>query len=146
MATWKISLERQTGLYLKDAGHKGRGVFCKKDIRKGAVLEITPGLVLNDTATTDVDKTLLINYTFAIGAVSKKLRQRKKIRQTDNCSAVIMGIASFCNHSDDPNAEIEWEEHNGTLYYTLTALKAIPRHTEICTSYGDGWLKDRHIK
>jgi uncharacterized protein len=143
MAHKKIILKRKPGLYLKDTGIKGRGVFCTSDIRKGEELEITPSLLMNEKATDYLDKTILINYTFDAGRVSKASREHAKIRNTSESCAVIMGVASFCNHSDEPNAEISWEEQDGRVYHTLTATKAIPKNTEICTSYGEGWFKDR---
>lgn len=140
----KIFLFRHPRLYICDAGHKGRGVFCADNLRKGVTLEIAPGIVLNEQATQHVDKTILENYTFVTGKISQGLKKRKSIKNTDDCSTVIMGIASFCNHTDDVNAEILWEEQNGTVYYTLRTTRPIAKNTEICTSYGDGWFESRH--
>ena len=142
----KVFLQRHPKIYLRDTGHKGRGVFCSVNLAKGATLEITPGIVLNEAATAHVDKTILENYTFVTGAISKRLRQRKGIRNTDNCGTVIMGIASFCKHTNTPNAEIVWEEVDGTVYYTLHTTRAIAKNTEICTSYGAGWFESRQKK
>lgn len=139
----KIKLHRKKGLYLNDAGHKGRGVFCTTDIKKGEIFEITPTVILNKAATEHVDKTILANYIFKIGGISKALRKRHHIKQIKDCSGVIMGLISFCNHSEDPNAEVEWEEHDGTLYHQVKALRRIPKNTEICTTYGDGWFEGR---
>ncbi|MCE9508257.1 MAG: SET domain-containing protein-lysine N-methyltransferase [Alphaproteobacteria bacterium] len=138
-----IRLERKKGLYLKDVGGKGRGVFCAHNIAAGEELEITPALLLNEAATKHADQTILVNYTFITGKISKRLRDRAHIKKTDRCSSVIMGVASFCNHTDTPNAEILWEEQNGTLYHTLQATRPIPKNTEICTTYGDGWFENR---
>lgn len=142
----KIKLDRKPGLYLKDTPHKGRGVFCMTDIRKGEVLEVTPTIILNEKATDAVDKTILANYTFQLGAISKAHRKKAGVKNISKSSGVIMGIISYFNHSESPNAEVEWEEHDGTLYHLVRALKRIPKHTEICTSYGGGWLEDRGIK
>ncbi len=143
MTRKKIKLGRREGLYLKDVSTKGHGVFCTQDIKKGAVLEISPSVVLNEAATGHVDKTILVNYTFELGKPSKRLRDRARIRRMDQACVVIMGVASFCNHDEDPNAEILWEDRGGMLYYTLRARRNIPKNTEICTSYGDGWFDDR---
>jgi SET domain-containing protein len=139
----KIILERKKGLYLREAGVKGRGVFCTHDIAPGTALEVSPAVILNDSATAHVDKTILVNYTFETGHFSKRLRERLHIKKTGRCSSVIMGIASFCNHGEKPNAEIVWEERGGTVYYSLVATRRIPKNTEICTSYGEGWFDDR---
>jgi hypothetical protein len=143
MAQKNIIMKRRQGLYLGPAGHKGRGVFCTGSIRAGEVLEVTPAIILNEAATRHVDHTLLVNYTFEIGKLSKPLRDRVRVKKTHLCSSVVMGVAAFCNHSEEPNADINWEEQKGTLYYILKATRRIPRNTEICTTYGDGWFDDR---
>ena len=43
MAHKKIILKRKPGLYLKDTGTKGRGVFCTTAIKKGEELTIDYG-------------------------------------------------------------------------------------------------------
>lgn len=139
----KISLDRKKNLYLKEVPKKGRGVFCTTNIRAGEILETTPAILLNEKDTLTVDKTALVNYTFVMGGITKRLRQKNGIKDTADCSSVIMGIASFCNHGEVQNAEIIWQEDQGTLYYMLKAIKNIPKDTEICTSYGDGWFDDR---
>lgn len=139
----KISLDRKKNLYLREVPKKGRGVFCTTDIRAGEILETSPAIILNEKDTTNIDTTILVNYTFVMGGISKKLRQNHKVRNPANGSSVIMGIASFCNHGEEQNAEIIWQEDQGTLYYMLKATKKIPKNTEICTSYGAGWFDDR---
>lgn len=138
-----VRLIRKPGLHLKDVGHKGRGVFCVTDIKKGETLELSPALLLDDKDTSRIDSTILSNYVFVIGNVSKAVKKAVKIKKTDDCSAVIMGVASFCNHDAHPNATIEWEETDGTLYYTLKAIRPIKKNQEICTSYGETWFRDR---
>jgi hypothetical protein len=143
MSRKRITLNRKKGLYLKHAGHKGRGVFCTSRIKKGEVLEVTPALILNKKETERVDKTLLINYTFTTGKISKRLHKIAGLKSHADASSVIMGITSFCNHSEQPNAEVLWEEMGSTLYFSLRAIRPIPKNTEICTTYGDGWFNDR---
>ncbi len=138
-------LPRKAGLYLADAGHKGRGVFCTKPIRKGETLEITPVVLLNEAETDSADKGILNDYTFIVGKISEKQKKSRGIKDTENASAVLFGLMTFCNHDEHPNAEIVWEEQGGTLYYFLIATRAIPKHTEICTSYGDTWFEERKM-
>lgn len=140
-----LHLDRKKGLYLKETATKGRGVFCTTNIRKGETLEITPAILLDDAATGHVDHTILLNYTFSVGKLGKKSMKQAKLDKQENVSCVVMGILSFCNHSRNPNAQVVWEEHDGSVYYTLQAIRAIPRHTEICTTYGEDWFKERKI-
>ncbi len=143
MPSGKTFLTRKPGLYLKDVPGKGRGVFCTKDIKKGETLEVTPAIILNEKETLLVDKTRLENYTFLVENISRKMRKEENLRDIKNASAVLFGVVTFCNHADRPNADLYWEEKDGTLYYILEALRAIPKNTEICTSYGKGWFEDR---
>ena len=143
MAGKKFKLDRKKGLYLGDAGFKGRGVFCSTDIKKGETLEWTPTIILNEKESDDIEDTILANYVFQIGGISKALRTQLKLKDVKKCTGVIMGIISYFNHDNKPNAEVEWEEYNGTLYHYVKALRNIPKDTEICTSYGKIWFKDR---
>ena len=144
MARTKINkLPRRKGLYLKDAGPKGRGVFCTEDIRAGETLEITPALILNDADTELVSGRMLNQYTFKIGKIGKSLQARAGIKDTTEASAVVMGVMAFCNHDRKPNAEILWAVEGGVLYYYLEATKRIPKGDEICTTYGAGWFSER---
>lgn len=137
------ALNRKQGLYLKPAGKKGRGLFCRQKIKKGEVLETTPALILDTKATNLAGPTIINDYTFMIGEISKPAQKRARITNLANASAIVMGILAYCNHDEAPNAEIVWEEQGQTLYYILRATKDIPKHTEICTSYGEGWFEDR---
>ena len=123
---------------------KGRGVFCIRLISKRARYSKLRrrSFSMKRPQNTSIIPSLA-NYIFKIGGISKALRKHHHIKQIKDCSGVIMGLISFCNHSDDPNAEVEWEEHNGTLYHQVRALRLIPKNTEICTTYGGGWFEDR---
>lgn len=143
MAKKSPILYRKNGLYLKKTAYKGRGVFCEKPIKRGEVVEVTPSIILNDAATDHADETILLNYTFGLDNVSKKTRDLSHVKKVGRSSVLIMGVSAFCNHDENHNAEILWEEQDGKLHYTLRATKNIPKDTEICTDYGDGWFEDR---
>jgi len=138
-----LTLKRKNGLYLANAGVKGRGVFCRTAINAGEILEITPTIILNDKDTEAVSDTLLNDYVFTVGEVTKRMKQRTGVRRPENSSSVIFGLISFCNHSEEPNAEVVWEERGNTIYHYLRATRKIPKNTEICTTYGEGWFDDR---
>lgn len=143
MADTTIKLNRKQGLYLKDTKARGRGVFCTQTVRKGEILETTPAILLNDAEARHTDKTILQDYVFEIGSISAALRKRLRVKSTDDAHCVVMGILSYCNHDEEPNAEILWMESKGSLYYMLRAVKNIPKNVEIVTGYGDGWFDDR---
>lgn len=131
-------------MYLKPAGIKGRGVFCVKPIKKGEELETTPAIILNASATDSIEDTILADYAFQIGDLPKAFLKKHKINDYRKACAMVMGIASYCNHGPHPNAEVRWQVKGSGLYYSLVALRDIPAHTEICTSYGEGWFDDRN--
>lgn len=139
-------LDRKPGLYLRHTEKKGRGLFCMYPIKAGEELEVTPAIILNEVSTTDIEPTILRDYVFKIGDVSEDLLDEHDVKNADETSCVVMGIASYCNDDTDYNAEVVYEEIDGTLYYTLQAVKDIPAHTEICTSYGDNWFQDRDME
>lgn len=137
------SLDRKKGLYLKNTRAKGRGVFCRTAIRTGEEIEANPTLVLNEAETKHLQKTILRDYMFTLGKISKRTRERVRIKEVDDACCLIMGVATYCNHDETPNARLLWEERDGTLYHVLEATRNIPKDTEICTSYGEGWFDGR---
>ena len=107
------------------------------------------GLVVTESgrvllaAAESIDKTILENYKFTAGPMTKRQRKILGIDDPDKSCCMIMGIMTYCNHDEHPNADIFWEEHAGTAYHVLEAIRPIPKHTEICTSYGEGWFEER---
>lgn len=138
-----LKLDRKKGLYLKDTPTKGRGLFCVTAIKAGEELERTPAIILNERESDRVENTILRDYVFKTGVVSTGIKKSVGIKKLSETSCVVMGIASYCNHSESPNAEVVWEESKGSLYYVLQATKAIAKDTEICTTYGDTWFNER---
>lgn len=146
MSSSLLFLDRKEGLYLQDTETKGLGLFCIHPIAEGEELEVTPSILLNEKDNTHTEETILRDYVFGIGDVSKELLKNARIRKVDDASCVIMGIASYCNHDADPNAEVIWEDQDGALFHTLRATRDIPADTEICTTYGKTWFAERDMK
>lgn len=136
-------LDRKKGLYLQQTAAKGRGVFCDGDIEEGEIIEVSPALLLDRQTTAHVDKTILYDYKFKMGVLSKSQRALFHIDDPKKSCCIVMGLMSFCNHSENPNADIFWEEDEGTAYHSLEATRPIPKNTEICTNYGRGWFAKR---
>lgn len=136
-------LDRKKGLYLKQTAAKGRGVFCLGDIEEGEIIEISPAIVLNEAATAHADKTILYDYKFKVGALSNAQRAIFDVKDPKKSCCIVMGLMAFCNHDENPNVEIYWEEDEGTAYHFLEATRDIPKNTEICTHYGRGWFTQR---
>ncbi|HYD19630.1 MAG TPA: SET domain-containing protein-lysine N-methyltransferase [Patescibacteria group bacterium] len=137
------TLDRRKGLYLKHTATKGRGVFCVSDIGDGEIIEISPAILLDEAATAHVGKTILHDYKFRVVALSNGQRALFHIDTPGKSCCIVMGVMAFCNHDENPNADIYWEEDEGTAYHFLEATRRIPKNTEICTNYGRGWFTKR---
>lgn len=136
-----IELNRIDGLYLLDIPSKGRGVFCKRDIKQGEIIEIAPSVVLDRKEIEDIS---LAHYAFETDNLSKSLMASLKVKKPEETACIILGITSICNHSNNPNAS--WDDINElyTVYFKLEAMVDIPKNTEICVSYGDDWFNVRN--
>ncbi len=136
-------LDRRKGLYLKDTKAKGRGVFCASGIEEGEILEVSPAVVLDEAATVHAEKTILHDYKFMLGELTHSQREVLHITDPKKSCCIVMGLMAFCNHDENPNADIFWEEDEGVAYHFLEATCDIPKNTEICTNYGRGWFSKR---
>jgi SET domain-containing protein len=104
---------------------KGRGVFARRLIRKGEVIETVPMLVLTaEEYENGVSGTSLSNYCFAWGK---------------NSVALALGYGSLYNHSYRPNARYD---DVGPRTKTFTALRVIEPGEEITVNY-NGTPKSR---
>jgi SET domain-containing protein len=96
---------------------KGRGVFAKKPIRKGAIIERVPVLVLPlKDFPGGLENTTLNNYVY--------VWSKSKI-------AVSLGYGSLYNHSYKPNAKYV----HGPNMLTYRALADIAAGEEITINY-----------
>jgi SET domain-containing protein len=97
---------------------KGRGVFARKAIRKGTVIERAPIILLptKDVFSQTADSKLA-EYVFAWG------------RDT---VAVVLGYGSLYNHSYQPNAQYY---DGGRLAQMFTAIRDIRAGEEITVNY-----------
>lgn len=136
-------LDRKKGIYLKHTAAKGRGVFCVSDIEEGEIIEMSPAILLDEKETAHADKTILYDYKFKISTFSNSQRVLFHVEDPKKSCCIVMGVMSFCNHSENPNADIFWEEDEGSIYHFLEATRGIPKNTEICTNYGRGWFAKR---
>ena len=103
---------------VRRAGKKGRGVFARKNIRRGAVIERVPVVVMRvQEIFGNAPRTRLADYVFSWG--------RGKV-------AFACGYGALYNHSYQPNAEYYGK---GTETQVFTALRDIKRGEEITVNY-----------
>jgi len=116
---YKIS---NTNLFVSNAGHKGRGVFTSKILKKGDLIEICPVIELSYKEHQGLLGHILENYAFVWNTRKKNV-------------AILLGFGSLYNHSSKPNADYIKRIADGVMVFK--ALKTIKAGEEITIDYGD---------
>lgn len=99
----------------------GRGLFAKKDIEEGTVVEISPVITLNKTDIKHIHKTKLIHYTFYIDTEC-------------NVECVCLGLGSLFNHDKNPNVKmINSKKEEKIIFKTI---KQVKKGEELYLDYG----------
>lgn len=101
---------------------KGRGVLAQRAFMPGDLIETAPTVELSVPDCQTLETTPLGDYYFA---------------HPENIDAgcLIFGLTSFLNHSDAPNAQIEWRHDETGWRIDLYAIAEIPEGAEITRTY-----------
>ena len=110
---------------VKESPIEGRGVFAKKKINKGEVLETSHFTILEQKFP-QIDKKLQ-EYVFSWPKI------------WGGKSVVVWGYGSIYNHSKQNNADWETDEKNNL--FRFFSVKDIGVGEEICTNYGEAYEK-----
>jgi SET domain-containing protein len=105
---------------VKESPGKGRGVFARKNFKKGEIIETCPVIVFPEEEVDAFEFTQLSNYYFAWGAASKE-------------AAIALGYGSLYNHSYTPNAKYQKDFDNDILKYVC--IRDIQEDEEITINY-----------
>lgn len=111
-------LEHSDLVYVKKVKGKGRGVFARKPIRRGAVIEKVPKMLLSPEMIVE-------------GMNNSKLAKIFFIHDRQTL-CVCLGYGSIYNHSFRPNAIYE-DGPAATMIFR--ALRNIEPNEEICINY-----------
>lgn len=104
-------------IFVKDTGKYGRGVFAKRNIKKGEIIEIAPVIIIKKDEWEKMKNTILSNYVF-------RWKQHK---------AIVLGYGSLYNHSYRPNAKYITNFNDQTIdFYARTNIK---KGEEILVNY-----------
>ena len=106
---------------------KGRGVIATEFISKGTVIEKSPVVVFPAEQRHILDKTEVFRYYFVRPA---EYGESKEVG-----GYLVFGLASFCNHSDLPNTQVDWVENETGLWAHLVALDDIQPGEECLLFY-----------
>lgn len=109
-------------IYVSSSNCRGRGVFARRDLVAGELIEVCPVIVLGGADEQELlDKTRLFNYYFAWG-------------EHQDLAAVALGYGSLYNHSYHANADHVCDALRGEL--RIYAHRAVRKGEEITINYG----------
>ena len=103
---------------------KGRGVFAKKDIKKGTVIEIAHVVPIPNKDYKKIRKTILYNYCYIWEDPKHK---------PEFTNAITLSISQFINHSYDPNVIYLYDYKNQAIEFS--AHKDINKGEELLVNY-----------
>lgn len=106
-----------TNVYVTNSTVAGRGVFAKRNIKKGSTVEVSPALRIVRNANF-LMYTDLKSYVFEM--------------EGDDATYMGLGYIPLYNHAHRPNAEFHVAD--GMIY--IMALRNIKAHEEIFVNYG----------
>jgi SET domain-containing protein len=112
-----------TKIVLKTSPIHGLGVFAKKNISSGEILEECPFLAFPQTNKEKIP--VFSNYTFCF--------PRSEEWTTH---ALVMGYGSYYNHSPNPNTD--WYTKNDEGIFVFHAIRDILKGEELFINYANG--------
>jgi uncharacterized protein len=112
----KLYLSEKIFIQKSKIARAGRGVFAKRDIGKGEIVETAPFIEVDD----NVNGNTLATYFFFFGAKKEK-------------KALALGFGSIYNHSSDANSTFKIENKEKIIIFT--AIKPIKKDSEITIDY-----------
>ncbi len=104
--------------------NKGKGVFAKKNIAKGVIIDIAHIILISKKDWDLIEDTILSNYSFEW--------------DDPNCigeyeSAISLSISQFINHSYNPNVKYRYNYKNKAIEYIT--IRDISKGEEITVNY-----------
>ncbi|NER00816.1 MAG: SET domain-containing protein [Cyanothece sp. SIO2G6] len=116
-----------TLLAIQTIASKGRGVFATQAIAPDTVLETAPVASFPATERSTIDTTHIAKYYFV---------QPDAYRQGQTVDGyLVFGLASLCNHDNEPNAKIEWVVDEIGLWTRLISTQEIAAGEEVTIYY-----------
>jgi hypothetical protein len=117
---------------VKNTKSKGRGIFSKKIIKAGEIIESCQIIPFSAEDADKIELTFLSNYWFAW----------KTEEDPSQYGAFCLGNGALYNHSTNPNAYFFKNFENKIIQFI--AQKDINPGDEITVKYGTIWFKDEN--
>ena len=117
-------------LYIDNTKDKGRGVFSRKKITGGTVIEIAPVIVMSNDDRKLLDQTLLHDYIFMWG-------------KDKNQCCMALGYVPVYNHSYLANCEYFMNYDNDTMY--IKTVKMVGAGEELTINYNGNWNNSKKV-
>ena len=111
-------------LYIDNTKDKGRGVFTRKKIAEGTIIEISPVIVMTGEDRKLLDQTLLHDYIFVWG------------KNKDQC-CMALGYIAVYNHANQSNCEYFMDYDDHIMY--IKTVRAIHTGEELTINYNGNW-------
>jgi uncharacterized protein len=111
-------------LYIDFTKDKGRGVFTRKKIKAGVIVELAPVIVMNAEEQKLLDQTLLHDYIFVWGD------------NNDQC-CMALGYIAVYNHSYQSNCEYFMNYDDNTMF--IKTVRDIEAAEELTINYNGKW-------
>ena len=103
---------------------KGKGVFSKKNIAKGVIIDIAHIILISNKDWDLIEDTVLSNYSFEWDEFKYK---------GEYDSAISLSISQFINHSYNPNVKYLYNYKNKAIEYIT--IRDISKDEEITVNY-----------
>jgi len=102
---------------------KGRGIVATQKILKGEVIETCPIIIISETEKQFIEtQSDILKFYYLIQ------------EDLERC-CIMLGYGSIYNHSENPNADIDYEENKSQKYLKFIALCDINVGEEIVYDY-----------
>jgi len=118
-------------LFIGETADKGRCVFTKNSIKKDAILETSPVIVISAADRVLLDQTLLHDYIFEWQPGEEEL------------CCMALGWVPLYNHSYQSNCEYFMDYENETIY--VQAIRDIKAGEEITINYNGAWNEQKKV-
>ncbi|MGB3512915.1 MAG: SET domain-containing protein-lysine N-methyltransferase [Microcoleaceae cyanobacterium] len=102
-------------------------MFAVQDVPKGTLIKVAPAMVLPPEQLQILDNTKVLDYYFV---QPLEYAATKKIK-----GYFVLGLASLCNHAEDPNSSVEWIEDEVGAWSHLIAQKHVKTDEEVTLFY-----------